>query len=213
MAILMLAILMLASNGYLATPPRLYNHPVATQPRKSATTRCSSSPASMNLLEAASDGDIAAVLETAAIGVGAALGVGAAWSLVQSDQEEERDNESVENSRTNTPDRIYSLDVDLGKDGEPKGISRLMFKPLLPRSELLLLELRTPLGLLIEETESSGGAAGESTIVVKDALPGYSAMRQVEPGDLIRAVTAYAMVAGDAPMWQQVTSGTPVGDV
>ena len=30
---------------------------------------------------------------------------------------------------------------------------------------------------------------------------------------MIRAVTGYAMVAGDAPMWQQVTSGTPLGDV
>ena len=30
---------------------------------------------------------------------------------------------------------------------------------------------------------------------------------------LVRAVTAYAQVAGSAPMWQQVTSGTPLGDV
>ena len=35
------------------------------------------------------------------------------------------------------------------------------------------------------------------------ALPGYSAFEQVEQGDLLRAVTAYAAVAGDAPMWQQ----------
>ena len=27
----------------------------------------------------------------------------------------------------------------------------------------------------------------------------------------MRAVSLYAMVAGDAPMWQQVTSGTPIG--
>ena len=35
------------------------------------------------------------------------------------------------------------------------------------------------------------------------ALPGYSAFEKVEQGDLLRAVTAYAAVAGDAPMWQQ----------
>ena len=38
------------------------------------------------------------------------------------------------------------------------------------------------------------------------ALPGYSAFEQVEQGDLLRAVTAYAAVAGDAPMWQQAAS-------
>ena len=31
-------------------------------------------------------------------------------------------------------------------------------------------------------------------------------LEQVEQGDLLRAVTAYAAVAGDAPMWQQVIS-------
>ena len=97
------------------------------------------------------------------------------------------------------------VDIDLGEDGEPAGISRISFKPLLPRSDFILLELRVPLGLLIEESDAR--------IVVTDALPGYSAMKQVEKGDLVRAVTAYAQVAGSAPMWQQVTSGTPLGDV
>ena len=97
------------------------------------------------------------------------------------------------------------VDIDLGEDGEPAGTSRISFKPLLPRSDFILLELRVPLGLLIEESDAR--------IVVTDALPGYSAMKQVEKGDLVRAVTAYAQVAGSAPMWQQVTSGTPLGDV
>ena len=35
----------------------------------------------------------------------------------------------------------------------------------------------------------------------------------VVSGDYLRAVTAFAEVVGDAPMWQQVTSGTPIGDV
>ena len=97
------------------------------------------------------------------------------------------------------------VDIDLGEDGEPAGTSRISFKPLLPRSDFILLELRVPLGLLIEEANER--------IVVTDALPGYSAIKQVEKGDLVRAVTAYAQVAGSAPMWQQVTSGTPLGDV
>ena len=98
------------------------------------------------------------------------------------------------------------VDIDLGENGEPAGVSRISFKPLLPRSDFILLELRVPLGLLIEESD-------DARIVVTDALPGYSAIKQVEKGDLVRAVTAYAQVAGSAPMWQQVTSGTPLGDV
>ena len=68
-------------------------------------------------------------------------------------------------------------------------MSRLLFKRLLPRSELLQLELPVPLGLLIEERESDGA------IVITGALPGFSAINQVEVGDLLRAVTAYVMVA------------------
>ena len=51
-------------------------------------------------------------------------------------------------------------------------------------------------------------AAGNPPTFVEDA-----AELSFEEGDLLRAVTAYAAVAGDAPMWQQLTSGTPVGDV
>jgi hypothetical protein len=96
------------------------------------------------------------------------------------------------------------MEVDLGDDGEPKGVTRLFFKRLLPRSELLQLQLRVPLGLLIEESETG-------RIVVTGALPGYSALGQVEVGDVIRALSCYAQVVSGAPMWQQVTSGTPVG--
>eukprot|EP00966_Prymnesium_polylepis_P328732 7384506-Prymnesium_polylepis.1 len=80
----------------------------------------------------------------------------------------------------------------------------LNIKPLLPRSNLITLQLRVPLGLLIEEAE-------DGTILVTGALPGYSALGQVEEGDLVRALTAYAEVVTGAPMWQQVTSGTPMG--
>ena len=46
-----------------------------------------------------------------------------------------------------------SIEVDLGKDGEPAGTSRLNFTPQLERSDFLLLNLRVPLGMLIEETD------------------------------------------------------------
>ena len=97
-----------------------------------------------------------------------------------------------------------SLEVDLGKNGEPAGRSRLQFTPLLERSEFILVNLRVPLGMLIEETD-------EGTIVVDGAMPGYSSDGQVEPGDIIRAVTAYRQVLAGAPMWQQLASYTPVG--
>ena len=99
-----------------------------------------------------------------------------------------------------------AISVDLGKDGEPSGVSRLLFKPKLARSELLLLNLRFPLGLVIEETD-------EGDIVINGALPGYGANGQVEVGDTIRAVTAYREVVAGAPMWQQMMSYTPVGEI
>ena len=102
------------------------------------------------------------------------------------------------------------LEVDLGKAGEPAGRQRLTFQPKLARSDFILLDLKVPLGMLIEETE--GG-----DIVVEGALPGYSSAGGdgepdlVQPGDLIRAVTAYRKVLAGAPMWQQLASYTPVG--
>lgn len=96
-----------------------------------------------------------------------------------------------------------AVEVDLGPDGEPAGVCRLLFSPLLERSTLSTLDLRVPLGLRIEET---GGR-----IVVQGALPGYSADGHVEPGDVLRAVTAYREVVAGAPMWQQVISYAPVG--
>ena len=100
-----------------------------------------------------------------------------------------------------------AVTVDLGPDGEPKGRSQLKFRPMLDRSDLILIdELRVPLGMVIEE-------ADDGSIVVQGALPGYSANGVVEPGDLIRAVTAYREVIADAPMWQQMMSYTPVGKV
>ena len=45
-------------------------------------------------------------------------------------------------------------------------------------------------------------------LVSQGALPGYGAIGQVEEGDLVRAVTAFASVVGDAPMWQQAKRTT-----
>ena len=113
---------------------------------------------------------------------------------------------SSASSAASSPSGKVSLSVDLGADGEPAGVSRLIFTPRLPRSEFLELNLRVPLGMVIEETE-----AGD--IVVEGTLPGYGANGQVEPGDLVRALTAYRQVVSGAPMWQQVISYTPVGEI
>ena len=43
------------------------------------------------------------------------------------------------------------------------------------------------------------------------ALPGYGAYPTVQPGDILRAVSAYKEVITGAPMWRQMMSYTPVG--
>ena len=174
-----------------------------------------------DLLVDAADGDISAALEAAALAIAGLGSVGVAWSLVEREEAEDVDTPPAAGEV-----RKVTVDVDLGPNGEPKGEQRLFFKPLLPRSEFVQLDLRVPLGLVIEERQLSspqqqlidelaaggsggptpaGAAAGGSvgTIEVTGALPGYSAFEKVEQGDLLRAVTAYAAVAGDAPMWQQ----------
>lgn len=166
-----------------------------------------SMPSSMNIFEAAADGDVSAVLELAVLTVAGAAGAAGARSLVQREPLADGGTAASPPPPMAGPAK-KAVEVDLGSDGEPKGRSRLLFNPLLERSELILLQLPTPLGLLIEESADHGG-----TIVCTGALPGYSSFGTVEENDLLRAVTGYAMVAGDAPMWQQVTSGTPVGDV
>ena len=143
----------------------------------------------MNLLEEAADGNIAAALEAGAIAAAAAFGAGAAFSLVQSEQGEMEREEERRGPPESSRAELIPVNVDLGPEGQPSGVSRLLFKRLLPRSELLQLELPVPLGLLIEERESDGA------IVITGALPGFSAINQVEVGDLLRAVTAYVMVA------------------
>ncbi len=177
---------------------------IALLPPPRVARRAPAPSAILDLLENAASGDAAAAIESAALFVAGAGAVGYAYSLVQDDR--------VNSEISGPPPPIVDpgptpvvVDIDLGENGEPAGVSRISFKPLLPRSDFILLELRVPLGLLIEEANER--------IVVTDALPGYSAMKQVEKGDLVRAVTAYAQVAGSAPMWQQVTSGTPLGDV
>lgn len=80
-----------------------------------------------------------------------------------------------------------SLDIDLGPDGEPRGVSRINFNPLLPESEIFSLQLGLPLGMLIEVLEDGGGSVAGSwyqktRVVVQDALPGYSAYRIVRKG-------------------------------
>lgn len=101
------------------------------------------------------------------------------------------------------------LTVDLGKDGEPKGQTSVVFKPLMSRSVFVQVDLRVPLGLVIEETEQDHPYPGR--VMVTGALPGYSAIGQVEVGDYVRGLTAYRQVMTGAPMWQQVISYTPQG--
>ena len=228
----MLAVLGAAGLGFGHAPcSRLLSPaPPPTPRRPSAASRRSNTPVIMSvgdLLTDAADGDISAALEAAALAIAGLASVGVAWSLVEREEDEDVDTLPV-TDRGEV--RKVTVDVDLGANGEPKGEQRLFFKPLLPRSEFVLLELRVPLGLLIEEQQlsspqqllldelASGGSApagaaggGAGTILVTGALPGYSAFNQVEKGDLLRAVTAYAAVAGDAPMWQQVRLGLGLG--
>ena len=121
------------------------------------------------------DGDISAVLESMAIGVAALVGSSTAWSLVQREKgiEEEEVRAAAaaaaevglgaddaaalrlpDQQAQPQPPRSVAVDVDLGENGEPKGVTRINFKPLLPRSEFLLIEPTPPLGLLIEEGKS-----------------------------------------------------------
>jgi hypothetical protein len=116
---------------------------------------------------------------------------------------------------------VVRLDIDLGPSGEPKGVSTINFTPLLPDSDIFVLQLGLPLGMLIEVVEAGGGSiAGNwfqnTRVLVQDALPGYSACRSVQKGDLLRAVSAYRSVVV-APQgfsaWRQLTSYKPVGEV
>ena len=55
-----------------------------------------------------------------------------------------------------------AVEVDLGVEGEPKGPTRLNFAPLLPRSRLMLAELRVPLGMVglrTRPTQDCGASA------------------------------------------------------
>ena len=131
--------------------------------------RRTTAPFRMGLLEDAMDGDISAVLESMAIGVAALVGSSTAWSLVQNEKGKEEEEEvraaaevglgADDAAALRLPDqpqppRSVAVDVDLGENGEPKGVTRINFKPLLPRSEFLLIEPTPPLGLLIEEGKS-----------------------------------------------------------
>ena len=126
------------------------------------------------ILSSAADGDVAAAIEAGLLALGAGGAALAARNLLRSEPALE-----AATARMPISDRV-GIDVDLGDDGEPRGITRLYFKPRLPRSELIRLQLRVPLGLVIEEDETNGD------IVVTGALPGYSSFGQVEPGDLLR---------------------------
>jgi len=96
------------------------------------------------------------------------------------------------------------LTVDLGRDGEPKGTQNVAFTPLLSRSQFVIEHLNVPLGMNIELLD-------DGAVQVTGSLPGYSAADAVLPGDLVRGLSAYKMVIGGAPMWQQVMSYTPRG--
>ena len=156
----------------------------------------------LDLVVAASDGDIPAALELVVLTAASLLAVGAGWAAAQPDALDDLPPSPPRFTASET----IGLEVDLGSDGEPAGPQAMYLKRLLPRSELLVVPLRVPLGLLIEESASHGG-----TVEVTGALPGFSALGHVEAGDLVRGVTAYRQVIAGAPMWQQVTSGTPMG--
>ena len=168
----------------------------------------------MNIVEDLADGDFAAMLEFASLTAASLAAVLAASSLIKSQADSSGQSEDGHATPlppplrppTNASPKV-AIDIDLGPNGQPTGVSRLFFKPLLPRSQFLVVNLTAPLGLVIEERES------DAAIVTTGTLPGYGAAGTVAEGALIRAVTAYAEVIGDAPMWQQVTSGTPIGDI
>lgn len=195
-------LLLLAATIDLRTPPGLGRPHVVgwrrPHPRRAAVIALDSP---VDLLTSALDGDVPAILEVTVI---SAFGAGAVLAARGVLRDEEPLEVLVPPVRAPIVDKVC-VEVDLGDDGEPKGLTRLFFRRLLPRSELLQLQLRVPLGLLIEENEETGH------IVVTGALPGYGALGQVEAGDVIRALSCYAEVVSGAPMWQQVTSGTPMG--
>jgi len=160
-----------------------------------------SSPA--DVVVAAADGDIAAALEVAILCVAGSAAVSAASGLVQREAADATFQPPPMGAPTTSS---VSVDVDLGSGGEPAGPQRIYLKPLLLRSELLLVHLPIPLGMLVEEKVDHNG-----TIEVTGALPGFSAINNVHEGDIVRGLTAYREVIAGAPMWQQVTSGTPMG--
>ncbi|KAL3913005.1 MAG: hypothetical protein SGPRY_008137, partial [Prymnesium sp.] len=151
-----------------------------------------------DVISAAMDGDIVAGLEAATVGFMSICSALAARMLV------EREQSQTEVVRPSSSDDRIAVKLDLGDNGEPRGPTQLLLKPLLPRSDLIKVELRVPLGLLIEETP-------DGRIVVTGTLPGYGSEGQVSEGDVVRALTAYSEVVTGGPMWQQVASGTPTG--
>eukprot|EP00316_Scyphosphaera_apsteinii_P005262 CAMPEP_0119313470 /NCGR_PEP_ID=MMETSP1333-20130426/29195_1 /TAXON_ID=418940 /ORGANISM="Scyphosphaera apsteinii, Strain RCC1455" /LENGTH=263 /DNA_ID=CAMNT_0007318313 /DNA_START=240 /DNA_END=1031 /DNA_ORIENTATION=- len=156
----------------------------------------------LDVLSEAADGDVAAFAEMLLLCVSGMAAVTTARQLVI-DENEKESTDSLRGKQVVPPSDKVALSVDLGNDGEPRGVSRVLFKPILLRSDFLKLEASVPLGLLVEERD--GG------IIVTGALPGYGAFQHVQEGDWVRAVTAYVQVVAGAPMWQQVTSGTPIG--
>jgi hypothetical protein len=165
-------------------------------PRRGRCTSAVVALSPLDLLTSAVDG---AVLESTAIAAAGAAAVVLARRVAGGDEEPLAT--IAPPPRAPVSGKV-AIDVDLGANGEPKGVTRLFFKPFMPRSDLFQLQLRVPLGLVIEEDEANGH------IVVRGALPGYSSMGQAEPGDLIRGLTCYAVVVAGAPMWQQVLRST-----
>ncbi|KAL1521470.1 hypothetical protein AB1Y20_021132 [Prymnesium parvum] len=167
-------------------------------PRVHPRLRCHS-PRMVSPLVAAADGDTVALLELASLSLACAFGASAAVSLVKAEAQQEGEGEAAPREAR---ERL-TVEVDLGAEGEPAGVTRLVLSPRLDRSDVEVLSLPLPLGLLVEEREGA--------VVVTGTLPGYSAHGAVGEGDVLRAVSAYARVVGGAPMWRQVASGTPLG--
>lgn len=174
-------------------------------------TRTLTPTAGVDLLTDAAGGDVAAAVESAALAAAGAAAALAARAATAVD-----DNRPLAPPPPPPPEEVekVAVEVDLGAGGEPAGVSTLSFRPLLARSDVFVLNVPVPLGLLIEECAlNSTGARTKTSIRVTGTLPGYGAHNLLQPDDLVLGVTAYAEVVAGASMWQQAISYEPQGTV
>jgi len=121
----------------------------------------------LHIFTDAIDGDIPAALEVSTLFLAVA---GTGRALAQT-----TDPQQLSTSRVSSTPAVIGLDVNLGEDGEPAGVNRVYLKRLLPHSELVVVSLPVPLGLLVEEKLDDGG-----TVVV--GHPSKHCRTQFAPG-------------------------------